>query len=357
MAAQSADEIAQQRDELVDKVELEVQRKVALDTHLIHYHRIILQALPFNGQPALIADEHRQAIERLVDKHYQPGYDIKIKSIIGYASSLGETQSNLQLSQQRAEEVHQYLLEVLDQQGVDHNEMLYQHVRIEGKGESDLPVPTMEESDNPLNRRVEIVYVLTITFPVPPDDAGPASTQWKIDFGPAGSGFFLSGGTGTLTMLPDGLNGPAQAISKAIRFEQLGVSLGLFGKLRKLKILKKFPLLRRLIHELHADKFTQYSKTTKVLQNVGFSVDIVNEGGEFETSLPLTFNDMQGFNYATVTAGLSILGKGEAALYLLHSEYFFAYTLILGAGQNIAVPDAELSFVPAGFVQVSLGQE
>jgi outer membrane protein OmpA-like peptidoglycan-associated protein len=354
MSAQTNAAVNLQREELVNKVELEVERKINLDTLLYQYHRIILQDLPFNGQPALLDDEHRQAIEKLVDKHLLPSYQIRIGSITGYASSIGEGQNNLLLSQVRAAEVHRYLLEIMDSMGIPHADMLKNNFQVSGKGESELIDLGVDAQDSPVNRRVEIVYVLKVTLPQPTGNASTASTQWKIDFGPTGSGFFLSGGVGTLTMLPDGANGPATAITKSIKFEQLGISVGLFEKLKKLKFVERFPLLKRLLKGLDSDGPANYAKTTNLLQNIGFSVDIVNTGGEFETSEALTFKDMQSFNYATVSAGLSILGKAEGALFMLHSGYFFAYTVIFGAGQNIAVPDAELSFVPAGFVQVTL---
>lgn len=85
-------------------------------------------------------------------------------------------------------------------------------------------------------------------------------------------------------------------------------------------------------------------------------MDIINssEGGEFETSLPLSFAEMQTFNFAIISASLSFLLKGDGAMLMLHSEHFFANTVIFGFGQNIAVPDFEVQFVPAGFVQVTL---
>jgi len=63
---------------------------------------------------------------------------------------------------------------------------------------------------------------------------------------------------------------------------------------------------------------------------------------------------MQTFNYNTLSASLSILAKGEATLLLLHSSHFFEPTVIIGLGQNIALPDLEAGIVPMGFVQVDV---
>lgn len=357
MSATSQSAIAQQRGELVNKVESEVQQRIDTDTVLFRYFRVVLQDLPFNGQPALIEDTHRQAIERLVDKQLNPTYRVRVTKIIGYASTIGAEQANLDLSLQRAEAVHQYLMETLAQQGVASEDFLANSFSIEAQGELNLPSQDIEEQDNPLNRRVEILYNLMITLPSPNEAAGPSSTMWKIDFGPAGSGFLLSAGMGTLSMLPDGQNGLNAPISKTFNFEQLGVSVGLFSVLRKLKFVEKFPLLKRLLKGLDSGKAGNYPKTEALLNNIGFSVDLVSTGGEFSTGEALTFEELRSFNYATVSAGLSIMGKGEGALLMLHSGRFFAYTVILGFGQNIAVPDAELQFIPAGFVQLDLPAE
>lgn len=352
MNARTKSDIQQQRDESVEKIEREVERKVNLGNALLQHQRLILQDLPFNGQPALLNDEHRQAIENLVEKSAR--YQITVKRIIGYASAIGDEQVNQDLSQQRAEEVHHHLLAAINIYGFTSDEIISPNLQILARGESQLPSPGMAEEDNPLNRRVEIVFILKYVFPTPPGSYTQTSTLWKIDFGPAGSGFFMQGGVGTLTMLPDGNNGLSAPISKPMKFEQIGVSMGLFSKLKKLKFIKKFPLIRRLLHDLHPERAGNFAKTQSLVQNMGFSVDIINEGGEFQTSTPLSFVDMQWFNYATLSAGISVLGKAEGAMLLLHSGHFFSYTMIFGLGQNIAVPDFEVQFVPAGFVQVTL---
>ena len=176
---------------------------------MIQYHRVILQDLPFDGridgQPGLLNNEHREAIERLVEKNLR--YQITIKRIIGYASRVGDEMDNMVLSQQRADEVHAHLLTSIGLYGFTALEMLSPKFSVLAKGESDLPHPTNAEFDNPLKRRVRIIFILKYTYPLPTGDNPQSSTMWKIDFGPAVSGFFLQAATGTLTMLPDENNG------------------------------------------------------------------------------------------------------------------------------------------------------
>jgi hypothetical protein len=356
VAATTEAAIAEQRDAQVDKIDQEVDRKVNLDDRILQYHRAILQDLPFNGIPGLLTAEHRAAIDRLVEKHGKRNLRIKIKRIIGWASAVGDTQTNQLLSEQRAHAVHQYLLAKVAEAGIDPDEFFTAGFSVIANGESELPNPTNAAGDNPLNRRVEIVYLLTVDLPPPSDAAaGPTSTLWKIDFGPAGAGWFLQAGAGKLTMLPDGGPGsPTAPIEKNFTFEQLGFSIGIFEKLKKAKFLQKFPRLKKALDSLDLDKAGNYPKTSAVLERVGFSVDLISEGGEFQTDLRLSFADLQTFNYNTLSASLSILGKGEATLLLLHSGHFFEPTVILGLGQNIALPDLEAGIVPMGFVQVDV---
>ena len=357
VSAQSEVEIAQQRRELVKKVESEVERRIDTDTHLYRYFRVVLQDLPFNGVPDLLLDVHKDAIAHLVAKQQNPNYRIRVSKIIGYASTIGTEPANQNLSLLRAEAVHQHLLDIMGQLGVANEDFLANSFSIEAQGELNLPSQDMAEQDNPINRRVEILYNLRITLPPVNSASGPSSSMWKIDFGPSVSGFILSAGAGTLSMLQDGQNGLSAPISKTFKFEQVGVSVGLFSLLGKLKFVEKFPLFKRLLKGLDSGKTGNYQKTEVLLNNIGFSVDLISTGGEFSSGEPFTFEEMRSFNYATVSAGLSILAKGEGALLMLHSGSFFAYTVILGFGQNIAAPDAELQFIPAGFVQLDLPSE
>jgi len=359
MAAQTNSETDQHRNELTNKVELEVDRKVNLSTKLIQYHRIILQDLPFNGNPELLTDTHRQAVVQLIEKSQR--YLIYITKIIGYASKIGEPEHNLDLSQRRAQAVFDYLAQASDSSGLFSDNSFYATVSIEAKGESNLPYPSNATEDNPLNRRVEIVYRLEYIYPTPIGGTQPASKFWKVDFGVASSGSISIGladigashGAGKLTMLPDADTGQSQTIDRNMRFDQLGLSIGLMSKLKKLKFIQKLPGVKRLLSMLDTGSAANYPKTTALLNHIGFSVDIISVGGEFLTSEPLTFEDMQSFNFAVISGSLSVLGKGEGALLLLHSGHFFASTIVFGLGQNIAAPDIEVQFVPAGVVTLN----
>ncbi len=90
MTATTNAAVVEQREALVDKIDDEVGRKVNLDDRLLHYHRAILQDLPFNGIPELLTDEHRAAVDRLVEKHGRRNLRIRVKRIVGYASKVGD---------------------------------------------------------------------------------------------------------------------------------------------------------------------------------------------------------------------------------------------------------------------------
>lgn len=374
MAAQTQAEVVEQKEEIAQKVEKEILRKVNLRTKLIHYNRAILQGLPEAGQTQLLAEEHRQLIDRLLEKHGRDNYRILIKRINGYASEHDNHIQNIELAQQRANEAHQYLLDAMNLAGISQTELFANSftpsTHVLGNSEF-LSSDLTDEPNHSRYRRVEILYNFFIELPQPTGTHVEKSTMWKIDFGPTASGFFFSGGAGTLTMLPDGLEGPASAIDKSFKFEQLGVSVGLFGELLKSKkirkFLQKFPLIRRLLHDLHPQRTGNYAKTSSLLENIGFSADVVSEGGEFATVEPLSFADMRSFKYYTLSASLSILGKGEVSLIMLHdtsvnvfsdgplieTSPLFAFTMIFGVGLNIAVPDLEAQAVPLGFVQLN----
>ena len=374
MAAQTKTEVVDQREDIAQKVEKEIQRRANLGTKLIHYNRAILQGLPNSGHAQILADEHRDLIDRLLEKHGRDNYRIIIKRIVGYASEFDNHIQNIDLAQQRANEAHQYFLNAMNVAGISQTELFANYFtstnNVLGFSEF-LSGDLSGEPVHPRYQRVEILYNFFIELPQQAGANVQKSTMWKIDFGPTGSGFFFSGGVGTLTMLPDGLEGPASSIDKSFKFEQLGVSVGLFGKLLKTKkirkFVQKFPLIRRLLHDLHPRLPGNYAKTSNLLQNIGFSADAVSEGGEFATVEPLSFADMRSFKYYTLSASLSILGKGEVSLIMLHdtsvnvfsegpfleTSPLFAFTIIFGAGVNVAVPDLGAQAVPLGFVQLN----
>ena len=123
MAAQTKTEVVDQREDIAQKVEKEIQRRANLGTKLIHYNRAILQGLPNSGHAQILADEHRDLIDRLLEKHGRDNYRIIIKRIIGYASEFDNHIQNIDLAQQRANEAHQYFLNAMNVAGISQTEL------------------------------------------------------------------------------------------------------------------------------------------------------------------------------------------------------------------------------------------
>lgn len=75
----------------------------------------------------------------------RPGVDVEVT---GHTDTVGSADDNDALSQRRAEEI----LNVLTTVGIDRSLMT-----AVGRGERELRVPTMDNIENPLNRRVEVL--------------------------------------------------------------------------------------------------------------------------------------------------------------------------------------------------------
>jgi outer membrane protein OmpA-like peptidoglycan-associated protein len=75
----------------------------------------------------------------------RPGVDVEVT---GHTDTVGSADDNDELSQRRAEEI----LNVLTTVGIDRSLMT-----AVGRGERELRVPTMDNIENPLNRRVEVL--------------------------------------------------------------------------------------------------------------------------------------------------------------------------------------------------------
>lgn len=369
--------VDQQNGELIDKVEKSVTHKALLGNQgLILYFRIVLQDMPLAGLPTLLVDEHRAAIEKLVER--SSTHDIKIFSITGHTSEPGDDTYNLNLSVRRVDEVFKHLRLLVDNNPLFTDDSLYTNIKKKGLGEEQLAVDMEDDSDNPLNRRVEISYRMKIIFPQPPGGLVPRSRYWKIDFAAAaglgtGTGTGLGSGpgpgngknnrfaigaefgVGSLTMLPDGESDQFLTIKKQLTYESLGVSVGFLALLKKAKLLTKIPQIKRLLRVLDSKLPGNYKKTENLIKNAGFSVDLVSQGGEFETGEALSFAEMAHFNFSTVSGNVSFGASGTGSLVMLHSGHFFASTVIYGAGMNIAFPDVALNFVPAAWVQVQTG--
>lgn len=71
--------------------------------------------------------------------------------VIGHTDTVGTTESNDRLSIKRARTVRDQLTAVIQQRGIR-----VQPLRVEGRGERDLLVPTPDGVEEPRNRRVEL---------------------------------------------------------------------------------------------------------------------------------------------------------------------------------------------------------
>ena len=92
-----------------------------------------------------LTDESRQELDKvLAALRARPLPDVLV---IGHTDTMGDALANDQLSAQRAERVKGFLVGI----GIPG-----ERVRIAGRGERELLVPTADEVDEPRNRRVEI---------------------------------------------------------------------------------------------------------------------------------------------------------------------------------------------------------
>lgn len=113
-----------------------------------------LQAMPV--QPSLftlyfitgtdeLTDESKGELQRILDEmKHRPLPDVQV---IGHTDTVGEQRTNDKLSATRAETVKGFLVGI----GIP-----ALRIQTAGRGERELLIPTADESDEPLNRRVEI---------------------------------------------------------------------------------------------------------------------------------------------------------------------------------------------------------
>lgn len=93
-----------------------------------------------------LAPESRPVLEELKGEiARRPGVDVEVT---GHTDTVGNADDNDALSQRRAEEI----LNLLATVGIDRSLMT-----AVGRGERELRVPTMDNIENPLNRRVEVL--------------------------------------------------------------------------------------------------------------------------------------------------------------------------------------------------------
>ena len=91
--------------------------------------------------PGRLPSDPGRLFEQLVDG------EVPDVLVIGHTDTMGEALANDELSAQRAERVKGFLIGI----GIPG-----ERIRIAGRGERELLVPTADEVDEPRNRRVEI---------------------------------------------------------------------------------------------------------------------------------------------------------------------------------------------------------
>jgi outer membrane protein OmpA-like peptidoglycan-associated protein len=354
MAALTAQERQAQRELCVAKIEQAVTERDDLEGKArLLYFRVLLQDLPYDGAPSLLEDVHREAIEHLVQRAAR--FDLRILAIVGHSSAPGDDATNQDLALRRAQAVRDHLVQAVEASGLFADNSLVAGIVPEGRGESQPEVQTLAEADHPLNRRVEIAYRIRIDFPpLVPADGVPRSRHWKVDFSAGGGGFVVERGFGTLTMRPDEDTGVTTEDSRSLVYTSFGFSFGITAYLKKLKWVADYPRVQQLLKVLDPDLGGNYVRTEKFLKEIGFSVDFASHGGEFSTDQPRSFDEMAFFMTASLTGNLSLGGSAVGTAMLLHSERFFAWTIIAGVGMNIAVPDASIGLFPLTLVEVDV---
>jgi outer membrane protein OmpA-like peptidoglycan-associated protein len=107
--------------------------------------RPVLFTLYFITGTDELTDESKAELPKILDELKQrPVPDVQV---IGHTDTVGEYRLNDQLSAQRAETVKGFLVGI----GI-----AAERIQVSGRGEREPIVPTADETDEPLNRRVEI---------------------------------------------------------------------------------------------------------------------------------------------------------------------------------------------------------
>ena len=147
--------------------------------------------LPFNGlingQVSYLAPPHKRMLDNLVEKSRY--HTVQVLKILGYASAPGTEPDNLALSQNRASAVFVYLMEAIASFVGTPEPQLELPVNtdaVRGLGEPASYYPHTQSdfgTDFPLDRRVEVVYLITKAFENPTIITNePCSDMWKIGF-------------------------------------------------------------------------------------------------------------------------------------------------------------------------------
>jgi len=358
--------------EILEKRQDATKEKIANDVFIKNHFILHVKDLPFEGQPEVLTDEHKSRLLQFFEQLIVEGYQPKISSISGYASSPGEEKFNDQLSQRRVEVIDEFLQKIKDDSNVpevNSYNLFYPHYNTEPFGES----RATDDSDSAIDRRVEIAYSIFKKLPLEYDPGRPGtiprSKNWKIDFGGAtNAAYGIVGGkvvSGTLFMMGND-NPSIELENRAVIFTALGLSLSPFEMLGKAvttatdasaRLLKKLEALKQ-IRPKFFDKLGQIKDFfhthfpldvpvpnsagerlfLELIGNLGLSVSAVSWGGEFQTDTPLSFDEITPLNIAEISGSLgAFLANGGGGMYLLTNSNVFTYTVIGGSDLGVNV--------------------
>ena len=105
----------------------------------------------FDFDKSVIKPEGKQLLDNLIEK--LKGVNIEMVIVIGHTDNIGEAQSNLKLSQRRAETVRNVIISM----GVEANRLT-----AIGKGDREPKADNSNEEGRLMNRRVEVKLVQTV---------------------------------------------------------------------------------------------------------------------------------------------------------------------------------------------------
>ena len=102
----------------------------------------------FEFDSAKLTETGRQQADQLGQALLNPAFKDRTFTLIGHTDQQGTEEYNQDLSERRAQAVRQYLL--------DHFDIAPEHLKAEGRGESEIIYPGDTALDHALNRRVEV---------------------------------------------------------------------------------------------------------------------------------------------------------------------------------------------------------
>ncbi len=344
--------------------------------------------LPFNGENGVagttLAEEHTQFLDTLIAKSKDAGFHIIIKAIYGFASSIGDNLHNRDLSRLRAENVYGYLSEKITEYSIQTSFKLPEQSHVIGKGEVNSGFYPYEESDDPLQRRVEIIYTLDFDINRMPQTYENLckSDMWSIGFDistsntqSADSSLLLPSLRKLKNYIVGGEIGFGSIKQLNPEMSQTGVDCGDKGNSPNKYNEKRFvslslqfgfepKLLKNIENKIEGGLSTVDDLGKAISKfilgqgfNVGTIASIPNNGG-FATSRNYSLEEMGNalICMGTVSVGASVVGAGVSFVVLLiplitevnnetHMEFEMVGTILgeAGVGSTQIQPGAKLA--------------